>query len=120
MAQHNQTGRKGEDLAAQYLLDNGYQILERNWRYGKGEVDIICSNESYLVIAEVKTRSTVLFGEPQEAVDRKKRKYLVSAGDAYVNLKNINLEVRFDIISVIIDEQRHTIRHIEDAFYPTL
>lgn len=120
MAQHNQLGSRGEDLAAGYLRDQGYHLLERNWRFGKGEIDIICSKGKTLVIAEVKTRSTEFFGQPEEAVNKRKRQFLIRAADAYVNKKNLLMEVRYDILSIIIRDHMHKIRHIEDAFYPTL
>jgi putative endonuclease len=120
MAEHNETGRQGEDLAATYLSDNGYEILEQNWRHGKNEIDIVCMKEEFIVFVEVKTRSTVYFGHPEESVDKKKKSFLILAANAYVSQKNINQEVRYDIVSVLIDQHRHTIRHIEDAFYPTL
>lgn len=120
MAEHNQLGNKGEDIAREYLAGKGYKILDRNWRHGKGEVDLICKKGDFIVIAEVKTRSTDFFGQPEDAVNKKKQKFLIKAADAYVNQKQIMLEVRYDIISIIIKGRSHTIRHIEDAFYPTL
>jgi len=120
MAQHNELGKKGEEIATRYLAKNGFKILERNWRYRKGEVDVICSKEEFIVFVEVKTRSTGFFGQPEEAVNKKKQRFLILAADAYVNQKDILLEVRYDIISIIIHQKKQTIRHIQDAFYPTL
>jgi len=120
MAEHNETGRLGEDLAVTYLADNGYEILEQNWRYGKNEIDIVCKKGQFVVFVEVKTRSTAYFGHPEESVDKKKKGFMIRAADAYVSQKNMEHEVRYDIVSVLIDKHRHTIRHIEDAFYPTL
>lgn len=120
MAEHNLLGSQGESLAAEFLSREGYTLLDRNWRYGKGEVDIICTKGRFIVFAEVKTRSTEYFGKPEEAVDKKKQRELIKAADAYVIKKNIPLEVRYDILSVIIKQNTHSIRHIEDAFYPTL
>jgi putative endonuclease len=120
MSQHNELGKKGEDIAADYLAEEGYKILNRNWRYGKDEIDIIAETDKFIVFIEVKSRSTSYFGEPEDAVDNQKQRFLVRAADAYVNQKEIDLEVRFDIISIIFEKGKHTIRHIEDAFYPTL
>jgi putative endonuclease len=120
MAQHNETGKTGEDLAAEYLAEQGYHILERNWRYGKAEIDIICTRGPFIVFTEVKTRSTVFFGQPEQSVDKTKKGYLIKAANAYVLTNNIEKEVRYDILSIILRGQSHTIRHIEDAFYPTL
>lgn len=120
MADHNLLGNQGEALAADFLTHAGYTLLEQNWRYGKDEIDIICTKGQFIIFAEVKTRSTDYFGRPEEAVDKKKQRFLIRAADAYVNQKNIPLEVRYDIISIIIHQNTHTVKHIEDAFYPTL
>ena len=120
MAEHNRLGVHGEDLAVQHLEKEGYAVLERNWHYGKEEVDIICTNKTFIVFVEVKTRSTDFFGMPESAVNKRKRKVLVRLADAYVNIHNITLDVRYDIISILSWDGGHKIRHIEDAFYPTI
>jgi putative endonuclease len=117
MAQHNDLGKKAEDLAAEFLLKNGYKILARNFRYQKAEIDIITEKDSLIVIVEVKARSTDVFNLPQEAVNKKKIKLLVSAADHYLEKFNKNQEVRFDIISVLPDEKGNlSIEHIINAF----
>lgn len=117
MAQHNDLGKKAEDLAAEFLLKNGYKILTRNFRYQKAEIDIITEKDSLIVIVEVKARSTDAFNLPQEAVNKRKIKLLVSAADHYLEEFNKNLEVRFDIISVLPDEKGNlSIEHIINAF----
>ncbi|MBM3434762.1 MAG: YraN family protein [Bacteroidetes bacterium] len=116
----NELGQKGEQAAAEYLVAQGYKILERNWRFGKDEIDIIAEKGNYIVIVGLKARSTAYFGEPEDAVDKQKRRFLIRAADKYVIQKSIDLEVRFDIVAVIFEQGRQTIRHIEDAFYPTL
>lgn len=120
MAKHTELGKRGEELATRYLVRKGYRILERNWRAGKDEIDIIALNEDFIVVVEVKTRSTGSYGDPEEAVDRNKQRFLIRAADEYVNQKEIDKEIRFDIISIIIEQNKQTIRHIEDAFYPTI
>jgi putative endonuclease len=120
MSQHNDLGKKGEEIAASYLIEEGYSIIQQNWRFGKDEIDIIAEKDKFVVIVEVKTRSSSFYGEPEDAVDNQKQRFLIRATDAYVNQKEIDLEVRFDIISIIFESGKHTIRHIEDAFYPTL
>lgn len=120
MAEHNELGKSGEEYAYEYLANKGFRILEKNWRHNRDEVDLIARHAEYLVIVEVKTRSTVYFGEPEVFVTRKKQSFMIRAANAYINYKNINLETRFDIISVLISGTRVAIRHIEDAFYPTL
>ncbi|MCD4697245.1 MAG: YraN family protein [Bacteroidales bacterium] len=120
MAKHNILGKKGEELAARYLTEKGYRILEKNWRFGKDEIDIIAKHNDTIVIVEVKTRSTDFFGDPEDAVTDRKQQFLIRAAEEYVIQNKIDEELRFDIISIIIKNEKQTIRHIEDAFYPTL
>ena len=120
MGEHNELGKSGEEHAYEYLLAKGFNILEKNWYHNKDEVDIIAIHKNNLVIVEVKTRSTLYFGEPQTFVNRKKQRYLVRAANAYIFKHNIHLETRFDIISVVQSGDRVSIKHIEDAFYATL
>lgn len=120
MAEHNDLGIKGEELAKKFLLAHGFRILETNYRFGKDEVDIIAEEDDCLVIVEVKTRSSGYYGEPEIFVDRKKQYYLIRAANKYINWKNINKETRFDIVSVIVTPTGHRVKHIRDAFYPTL
>jgi putative endonuclease len=117
MATHNDFGILAEDLAAEFLLKNGYKILVRNFRYQKAEIDIITEKDSLIIIVEVKARSTDVFNLPQEAVNKKKIKLLVSAADHYLEKFNKDQEVRFDIISVLPDEKGNlSIEHIINAF----
>ena len=118
MAEHNEIGVKGEELASFYLEGKGYRILEKNWHFGREEIDIIAQHHDTLIIAEVKTRSGNFFGEPEEFVNRQKQRLLIKAANAYVEKKNIDMEVRFDIIGVILTGNKHRINHIEDAFHP--
>ncbi len=120
MAKHNILGKKGEEIAARYLAGKGYKILERNWRFGRDEIDIIAKDKETIVIIEVKTRSTDYFGRPEEAVTQRKQEFLIRAAEEYIIQKETDNELRFDIFTVIIEKQKQTIRHIEDAFYPTL
>ncbi|NCC73701.1 MAG: YraN family protein [Sphingobacteriia bacterium] len=118
MAEHNETGNIGEQLAEKYLRGLGYEILERNWRSGKNEIDIIAKDGQFLVIAEVKTRKSNYFGEPEEFVNRAKQHALITAANNYIVKKNLDLEARFDIISVIFTGSSYTVKQIKDAFYP--
>ena len=120
MAEHNEIGKSGEDYALEYLLKKDFDILEKNWRHNKDEVDLIAVHNNCLVIIEVKTRSTLYFGEPQIFVNKKKQAFMIRAANAYIMKKDIDLETRFDIISVILSGDKVSIKHIEDAFYPTL
>jgi len=117
MAAHNELGKKGEQLAIDFLLKNGYTIRDTNWRYLKAEVDIIAEKEGVLAVVEVKTRSSIDFGNPQDFVNPKKIKLLVMAIDHYVNSKDLDIEVRFDIIAIVTKNGKFTIEHLEDAFY---
>jgi len=117
MAKHNDLGKKAEDLAAEFLLKNGYKILARNFRFQKAEIDIISEKDNFIVVCEVKARSTDIFNLPQEAVNKRKIKLLVTATDHYLQESNINKEVRFDIISVLPDEKGNlNLEHIVNAF----
>ena len=116
MADHNELGKKGEKLAIDFLVKNEYHILEKNYRYLKAEVDIIAQKENVLAVVEVKTRSTDYFGDPQDFVNPKKIKLLLSAIDYYVIEKDLDVEVRFDIIAIIHKNNNTKIEHLEDAF----
>ena len=117
MAQHNELGKKGEQLAVDFLLKDGYEVMERNYRFDKAEVDIIALKDDILAIVEVKTRSTKDFGNPQDFVKPKQIKNLVKAVDEYVNEKDLELEVRFDIIAIVKVKKGFEIEHLENAFY---
>jgi len=120
MAEHNEFGKKGEEIARHYLVGKGYKIMETNWVSGKNEIDIIAREGKYIIVVEVKTRHSNYSGEPETAVTREKQKSLIRAANAYIRMMNIDLEVRFDIISILIIKGKEQINHIEDAFYPTL
>jgi|TARA_B110000240_G_C13470511_1_gene440728 putative endonuclease len=116
MAQHNELGKKGEQLAIDYLVEKGYTILDKNWRFQKAEIDIIAQKENTLAVVEVKTRSSDYFGNPQDFVNPKKIQLSVSAINEYVISKDLNVDVRFDIIAIIKTEKETKIEHLEDAF----
>lgn len=117
MAAHNELGKIGEQLAFDYLIQKGYEIKERNWRYQKAEVDIIALKDGVLAIVEVKTRSTDFFGDPKAFINKKKINLLVFAIDKYVRSKGLSIEVRFYVIGIIRDGNQTRLEHIEDAFY---
>jgi len=116
MAQHNELGKKGEELALDYLKSKGYTIRDKNWRYQKAEVDIIAQKGNTLAVIEVKTRSTDYFGNPQDFINPKKIKLLVNAVNEYVTSKDLEVDVRFDIIAIIKNGSQTKIEHLEDAF----
>lgn len=116
MAAHNELGKKGEELAVEFLLKKGYKIVARNFVYQKAEVDIIARKGNVLAIVEVKTRSTPDFGNPQEFVKAKQIQRLVKAVDHFVSDHNMDVEVRFDIIAIIKNKSGTRLEHLEDAF----
>ena len=118
MAEHNDLGKLGEEIAVKYLTDKGYEILERNWHNVHKEVDIIAKDGRFLVIVEVKTRQTNAYGEPDIAVTRQKQRMLISAANAYLFRNKLDLETRFDIISIVFNNGEPVIDHIEDPFLP--
>ena len=117
MAEHNELGKFGEELAAEYLQNNGYTILETNWTFQKAEIDILAQKDNVLAVVEVKTRTSIDFGLPQDFVKPKKIQLLVKAVHAYVTENDIDSEVRFDIIAIRKDGQGFEIEYLTDAFY---
>lgn len=120
MAEHNELGTRGEEIATKYLVEKGYEVLERNWRYRYAEIDIIARKGDELAVVEVKTRSTNYFGEPEEFVSKKQQQSLIMASNEYVVSNDLDVDVRFDIISIIINQKQQQVYHIEGAFYPRL
>jgi putative endonuclease len=118
MLKHTEIGTKGELLAANFLINKGYTILETNWRTGKKEVDIIAESSDSIVFIEVKTRSNFDFGFPEEAVTESKKKLLKQAAEEYFDQKKPLKNLRFDIIS-ILQKGNNTLEiiHLVDAFY---
>ena len=119
MAKHNNTGKWGEYLAQNLLVSKGYAIVERNWRMGHLEVDIIAMKANRLVFVEVKTRSNSE-EDPTLAVNRRKIRNMVMAADTYVRTHDLPHEIQFDIITISGTPDNYTIDHIEDAFFPPL
>ena len=118
MAERNETGKQGESEARKYLEENGYNILETNWRFHHYELDIVATDSKELIIIEVKTRSDNYLIAPELAVNKSKIRRIVTAADAYTRMKHINLPVRFDIICLIKKGASYSVEnHIEDAFF---
>lgn len=120
MAAHNELGKQGETLAAELLETKGYHILDRNYRFEKGEIDLVglCLEPAELVFVEVKTRRSAKWGHPEEAVSQAKQQLIFRAADAYLHEKNMRtVPVRFDIMAVILPMSGEPMfHHIEDAF----
>ncbi len=113
---HIRTGQLGESMAQHHLQQQGYTILQKNYRYKRAEIDIIAQKEELLVFIEVKTRATDIFGYPEEAVNARKEKLLVNAAEEFILALGWEHDIRFDIISVTLTSPP-VIHHIEDAFY---
>lgn len=120
MAQHNDTGNKGEEMAVGFLKNKGFHILETNWRIEKWEVDVIAEDKrnDERVFVEVKTRFGEDFGNPADAVTRKKQRYLINAANLYASKFDYTGKMRFDVICIYMQNGKNpVIEHIEDAFY---
>lgn len=117
MADHNELGKLGEEMAVEFLEKAGYEILERNWVFQKAEIDIIAKKAGIVAIVEVKTRSSIEFGLPQEFVKPKKIQLLVKAVNEYITISDLDVEVRFDIIAIHKAAHEFVIEHLESAFY---
>ncbi len=127
MAEHNELGKRGEELAVNYLQKEGYIILKTNYTFQKAEIDIIAQKGGILAVVEVKTRSSIDFGLPQDFVKPKKIQLLVKAIDAFITQQDLDLDVRFDIIAITTSGKTMTgehqkdksfvIEHLIDAFY---
>lgn len=117
MAQHNIIGKEGENQATDYLYEQGYTIRERNWRFHRNELDIIAETPEELVVVEVKTRQDNHFGCPEEAVDNRKIRRIITATQNYLRKNAIDKPVRFDIIALVGEPGHFRINHIKEAFH---
>lgn len=124
MALHNEIGHLGEDATCEYLAQHGYTIMERNWRLGNIEIDVIAQNKQYVVFVEVKTRTTTFAGvNPEQYVDEHKRRFMTVAGNAYVKHNKIDKLLRFDICGILWNKATNSVAEVhyyEDAFSPKL
>ena len=118
MAQHNDTGKAGEERAVEFLAGSGYNILERNYHFKHKEVDIIAEIDNLIVFFEVKTRSEGFMESPAEAVTPKKQRFIIEAANYYIDQHNIQKEVRLDVISITFAGGKATLEHIPEAFHP--
>lgn len=118
MAQHNETGKIGEEIAAEYLQKKGFKVIERNWRIEKWEVDIIAEDKDERVFVEVKTRFSEDYGNPADAVTKKKQRYLINAANLYAQQNNYDGRMRFDVVCVYLEKgKKALVEHMEEAFY---
>ena len=117
MAEHNELGKLGEKLAVELLQKKGYAIVATNWTFQKAEIDILAQKGQTLAVIEVKTRSDIDYGLPQDFVKPKKIRLLTKAVNEYIVSNDLDVSVRFDIIAVVKVDGMYTLDHIEDAFY---
>ena len=118
MSSKKEIGQIGEDAAVRYLANLGYQILQRNWRFSHAEIDIIAKDQEILVFIEVKTRSYDYFGQPEDSIDERKENLISDAASQYMVLIKHDWEIRFDIISILMDKnQKLSINHYKDAWF---
>jgi len=120
MAKHLILGQKGEDIAARYLEQHGYVVLDRNWRSGHKELDLVVRKDNTVVFVEVKTRTGTDYGDPWNFVDNRKIRRIVNSADAYIRFRCIDLDVRFDIVSITVEDGDFKVEHIEEAFFPPI
>ena len=116
MGKNKDLGLEGEQLAANYLRNESWNVLEMNYRFSRSEVDLIAEKNNLLIFVEVKTRTNTSFGQPEDFVDVKKAENIMAAADHYISEKNWMGNIRFDIISIIKTKEVE-IKHFEDAFY---
>jgi putative endonuclease len=116
--EHIEKGKKSEKIAAEWLSEQGYEIICHNWRYNKKEIDIIAKEKNVLVFVEVKSKSFWSEENPGDIVPMRKQKFLIRAAEAYMNINRIEMETRFDVIFVVYKYEEIMIEHIKDAFGP--
>jgi putative endonuclease len=119
MTTPDELGKKGEEIARKYLKEKGYRILAKNWFWDHREIDIIARQGDQIVVVEVKAREDDYFEEPWEAVSTKKIRNIVEAAEAWLIQENVDLETRFDVISIIFTRDgKYELTHFQDAFTP--
>ncbi len=110
-------GQRGEQIAAAFLEAQGYQIVEKNYRYRRGEIDLIALDQDVLVFVEVKWRSSSAYGYPEEAVSEKKRNLLLQTSEQYIFEKDWQQALRYDIVAIVEQQGKPTFEHLKDVFF---
>lgn len=118
MSEKTELGRRGEVIATDYLVKNGFTILHNNWTYKSKELDIVAMKNNFLAVVEVKSRSETFIVDPIDSITPQKQKFLFDAAESYAEIYNLDEEIRFDIILIVFNDQSHTLEYIEDAFRP--
>ncbi len=116
MAEHNDTGNKAEAMAAKFLQKKGYEILDQNYTHGKGEIDIVALQTDWLVFVEVRARSEVDHGFPEQTISKNKARLIIKTAENYIYQHDWHGKVRFDIIAITVGE-KFEIMQFEDAFF---
>lgn len=112
-------GKMGEEMAADYLMSNGYDLLDKNWRFNKKELDLVCETNDYIVFIEVKSRLDTALEDPTRAITKRKKRFLIEAANAYIFEYDIEKEARFDVITILLDEKgAPALEHYENAIIP--
>ncbi|MDC6366161.1 MULTISPECIES: YraN family protein [Flavobacteriaceae] len=117
MGQHNEFGRLGEQLAVDFLIESGYKIHARNYRFQNAEIDVLAEKDNELCVVEVKSRNRGFFEDISMVISKKKIKLLTLAANQYVNDNNLDVEVRFDVITVVKNREKFKVEHLKNAFF---
>lgn len=120
MADHNELGKLGEQMVHDHLIELGHQVLAQNYAFDRAEVDIISEFKGKLIVTEVKTRESDYLTDPDELIPPSKQRQIIKAADQYIKEHEIDLDCQFDVFIVILNSKQKELRHIEDAFYPSL
>ena len=115
---HIELGQAGENIAVNHLISIGHKIIERNYTWIKSEIDIVSKFDNQLIVTEVKTRNSEALGKPYLSVNSKKQKQIIKVTNQYIIENDVQEEIRFDVISIVLNRNRMNLEHIENAFYP--
>ena len=116
MTEKREIGTKGENEAVNFLLANGYNVVHRNFRFGRGEIDIIAQNDKVLVFIEVKTRNNSNFGYPEDFVSEHQQERIHLVAEEYIVKSGWQGDIRFDVIAILNNKDEYQLDHFEDAF----
>lgn len=116
MSDHIDLGKEGEDFALEFLVRKGWQLLDRNFRFQKAEVDLIFEHQAEIIFVEVKARESDYLSDPRLMITKSKQKQIIKAADYFLKLREIDLPARFDVVTIIINKKERTINHIANAF----
>ena len=120
MAESHDFGAEAEEFAANFLKSKGCCILHRNWTYAHKELDIICTDGKFLIVAEVKARTSRFFPHPEDLLSKAKENFILEASEAYLFRFRVRMPVRFDLLTVIKTGSTMEIEHLENAILPGL